>query len=327
MRQLPYLIVLNPSISQIYSIYFNSFRVVSQTKPPKTIEENAEFVEILDQLVQAHSDTIPILSRGFHEARQYISMEESSKILDTHLRARIGTRLIAEHHIALTNPIDPDEYIGAVEIACKPSRILKHTAAFVGDICDLKYGVVPQIKFDNPQGIDATIPYIPVHLEYMFTELLKNAFRASIEFAQKQPKKHNNNGEMIQEEEEDNYIFSTSLNEPLAPVLITIVKTSTGLIIRIRDRGGGIPPALENKVFDYSFTTFDDSQGEGDGVGSSGFSTLNAVPGGNSIAGLGYGLPLSRAYAEFFGGKLQIQTYYGWGTDVYITLKAPNYPK
>jgi hypothetical protein len=296
LRNLPYLIVLNPNISQIYSIYYNSFTIISQTTPPTTREENKKIVEILKRLVHTHSDTIPVLARGFYEAAQYISSTESSKIIDSHLRARIGTRLLAEHHIALTDPIDPEKYIGAVEKACRPGVILKHAAEFVGDICDLRFGIVPTIKIE--QGDDIQLPYVPVHIEYIFTELLKNSFRASIE-------------------------HSIKTNTPLEPVWATIVRTSTGVIIRIRDRGGGIAPELEKYVFGYSFTTFNNDSTE-NGQDSAGFSTLNTPPGaGNTLAGMGYGLPLSRAYAEFFGGKLQVQTYYGWGTDVYVTLKSP----
>jgi signal transduction histidine kinase len=49
-----------------------------------------------------------------------------------------------------------------------------------------------------------------------------------------------------------------------------------------------------------------------------------AATGGHlsSIAGLGYGLPLSRAYAEYFGGSIAVQSLWGWGTDVYLTLQG-----
>lgn len=307
LRSMPYLVVLNPNISQIYTIYYNSFTILSQAKPPQTLEENLRIVEILKFLVEAHADTIPVLARGFHEAREYITLEESSAILDSHLRARIGSRLLGEHHIALTDPIDGDAYVGAVEVACRPSLILGHAAEFVGDICELKYGMSPEVRVDQGEAIE--VPYVPVHLEYIFTELLKNAFRATIEKALASKA---NGGKPTME-----------------PVFVTIVRTSTGLIIRIRDRGGGIPPELEKKVFAYSFTTFSDpgvsATGDGQDSATADFTnTLNAPPGGgNSIAGMGYGLPLSRAYIEFFGGKLQVQSYYGWGTDVYVTIKAP----
>jgi len=44
--------------------------------------------------------------------------------------------------------------------------------------------------------------------------------------------------------------------------------------------------------------------------------------GGSSLAGLGYGLPLGRAYAEYFGGGIAVQSLWGWGTDVYLSLRG-----
>ena len=37
-------------------------------------------------------------------------------------------------------------------------------------------------------------------------------------------------------------------------------------------------------------------------------------------AGYGYGLPISRLYARYFGGDLQVVSMEGYGTDVYLHL-------
>ena len=37
--------------------------------------------------------------------------------------------------------------------------------------------------------------------------------------------------------------------------------------------------------------------------------------------GFGFGLPTSRAYAEYLGGKLTIESMQGIGTDVYLRLR------
>ena len=36
--------------------------------------------------------------------------------------------------------------------------------------------------------------------------------------------------------------------------------------------------------------------------------------------GYGFGLPTSRAYAEYLGGSLELQSMQGLGTDVYLRL-------
>merc|ERR1719186_1152441 len=38
--------------------------------------------------------------------------------------------------------------------------------------------------------------------------------------------------------------------------------------------------------------------------------------------GLGYGLPLSRLYARYFGGDIKVASCDGYGTDTFIYLRA-----
>ena len=38
------------------------------------------------------------------------------------------------------------------------------------------------------------------------------------------------------------------------------------------------------------------------------------------LAGLGYGLPVARSYARYFGGDLTIVPIEGYGTDAYVHL-------
>nr|AAV41811.1 pyruvate dehydrogenase kinase-like protein [Chlamydomonas incerta] len=55
-----------------------------------------------------------------------------------------------------------------------------------------------------------------------------------------------------------------------------------------------------------------------------GLQVLMRGPGGHSryqMAGLGFGLPLSRLYARYFGGDLRLQTIPGYGVDAYLTLR------
>lgn len=168
---------------------------------------------------------------------------------------------------------------------------------------------------------------MPVHLEYIITELLKNAFRATVESGNS----HEPIVVTIAAEPES----SSTLNEASTkahllddnPPIKPFEDSAPGVTIRIRDRGGGISPDVLPNIWSYSFTTFsDEDELPGQTSGSGKMDALNVISGaggeGSSIAGLGYGLPLGRAYAEYFGGGIAVQSLYGWGCDVYLTLKG-----
>ncbi|KAF4827230.1 [3-methyl-2-oxobutanoate dehydrogenase [lipoamide]] kinase [Colletotrichum siamense] len=348
LRNLPYIVVSNPNISRIYNNYVHSLSTLLPwwTKGGKggenavrTLDDEIRFTEVLAELVATHTDTIPILARGFLECRRYISPAEVTRFLDEHLRARIGTRLVAEQHIALHYSSQPHfdpgasptpcpehpSYIGVIDTALRPAHIVESCAGFVADICELRYGVRPHLIIDGEP--DTTFAFVPMHLEYIVTELLKNAFRATVE--------HRDNKEPI---------VVTIAPEPPArkqsgqPLKIDVPKEGRGefrsdairplddnvpgVTIRIRDRGGGIAPEVLPNIWSYSFTTFSEDD-EFPGSDNDGLNVIsNASAGGSTIAGLGYGLPLSRAYAEYFGGGIAVQSLYGWGTDVYLRLNG-----
>lgn len=333
LRSLPYIVVSNPNINRIYHNYLHSlstllpWHAAARSSPIATLAAEEAFTSALAELVATHADTIPILARGFLECRRYISAPDVTRFLDEHLRMRIGTRLIAEQHIALHHSSQPHgdarprrrpdprgTYIGVIDTSLRPAATIELCAEWVADICELRYGVRPRIAIGGEP--DATFAFVPMHLEYIITELLKNAFRASIE-----------NGTASEP------IAITIAPEPASPppahqkqprhAILPLDDNASGVTIRIRDRGGGISAGSLPDIWSYSFTTF---SAEDELPGSSGADGLaaiaNAGAGASSLAGLGYGLPLSRAYAEYFGGGIAVQSLYGWGTDVYLRLKG-----
>ncbi len=72
----------------------------------------------------------------------------------------------------------------------------------------------------------------------------------------------------------------------------------------------------------YNFTTAEDSTDkllDSDIFGSM-MEASNRSSGG-PMHGYGFGLPVSRAYAEYLGGSLTLKTMPGFGTDVYLQLE------
>ena len=88
------------------------------------------------------------------------------------------------------------------------------------------------------------------------------------------------------------------------------------VVIKVSDEGGGIRRSHMPRIWSYLYTTADPS-------------ILDQMLGSNEprdfdtsspLAGLGYGLPISRNYARYFGGDLSIMSMEGYGTDSFIYL-------
>ena len=340
-RKLPYLAILNPSILENYDVYLQlmSKLLNASLYTPHTLQENKDFAEeVLTKFIEAHADTLPSLSKGFREVENLLTPSQVKHFLDNHLKERIRMRLIAHQHIELTRSLNnPDTFVpggkynGVIKLL-NVFDVIKNNVELVNDITMLQYDQSVAVEIDSnlkpgnttglattttttttKEGAEASLngellfPYIEYHLDYVFMELLKNSFRAHIE------------------------------NKVLDPVRITVSITdsdASGMEIRIRDKGKGIPTKELDHVFDYSFTTYEGNEGEG-------FKTLNVPPeelgGGKNVAGMGFGLPLAKQYIEVFNeaveglhtyeaetgkrrskGLLSVQTYPGWGTDVYL---------
>lgn len=205
---------------------------------------------------------------GFQESRKYLPASVITSFLNRAIRNRITLRLIAEQHLSLSaaslphlresaprSPRSPSfkdpriepsaratslsslaapTRIGVLDLALSPGDMVKACANYVSELCEATYGVAPSYRIEG-LGATTRIGGIGVHLEYILTELLKNAFRATVEYHT--PKK--------EERDEDVFTFddlpSAHLDKSDFPeVVITIGVVAGVLSIRIRDRGGGI---------------------------------------------------------------------------------------
>ncbi|ODV58760.1 alpha-ketoacid dehydrogenase kinase family protein, partial [Ascoidea rubescens DSM 1968] len=314
LRELPYFILLNPYISLSYNLYLKSFELLIKIGEITNINQIDEFLEKLNVFLTYHSNNIPTLSQGFKEILSYYPKDKASNFLDLHLRDRILMKLIALNYSYLINPPNSSN-IGIIDLKLNINKIIQRCEEFVNDICQIKYFTGCKVEIisnndeldtDNSDNSDNAIantnndilfPFVYSNLEYCFTEILKNSFRAHIE-------NKVDSDIPIQITIIKNYEITKDENDPTK-----ITSKIPILEVRIRDVGGGIQPDIEKHIYDFNFTTFKDYDNEND------FSE-------RAVAGMGYGLGLSRNYIEMFGGSFKLQTYWGWGTDVYITVKG-----
>ncbi|KAG6861884.1 hypothetical protein C0995_010590 [Termitomyces sp. Mi166 len=335
LEALPFIVGTNPYVANTLNAHRESFRWLATHPPITNIADNAKFAQQLANIVQNHANDIPTMAKGFQECSRYMSSAQISNFLDGAIRNRISVRLIAEQHIALSqaleNPDADTSHVGVVDLHCSPKAMINMCGSFVSELCEATFGSSPPFVING--HTNATFAYVPVHLEYMLTEILKNAFRATVEHHSKYK----------------------SSSRPLAPVTITISPSSllngtpAYFSLRIRDEGGGVSQANMARIFSYAFTTagrsveedFDDAGGGGPyaaqhvggsaAIGSGGSGQANLFgeltgkglqTGLGTIAGLGYGLPMSQLYARYFGGSLELMSLEGWGKNVSLDIEA-----
>ncbi|KAG0291077.1 hypothetical protein BGZ96_005543 [Linnemannia gamsii] len=359
-QKLPFIVGTNPYIKRVYKLYYDSFQSI--TASPEEIRDKDDldrFAALLKGLVESHADVVPMLSQGFLECKKYMAREDIKRFLDDMIRARIGIRLIAEQAISLReqrhehekSSVDTphDDIVGVVHTELRPADLIKTCASFVQELCDVNYGSSPEVVINGQT--DTTFTYVPVHLEYILCELLKNSVRATVEQSQKMGRsalnphgdgsdrrssstnRESGNGVVIVNQDDDQDVTKRPNDFGHPPVEVTIAQGEHEVTIRIRDHGGGISREDFDAIFDYSFTTVKNENDSSKDLSSNdspygvdsifkGVSRLAMQAGlGGPIAGLGFGLPLTRIYAQYFGGDMHLISLQGYGCDVFLKLK------
>ncbi|XP_014673202.1 PREDICTED: 3-methyl-2-oxobutanoate dehydrogenase [lipoamide] kinase, mitochondrial-like isoform X2 [Priapulus caudatus] len=293
-RGLPFIVGCNPTILQVHEMYIRAFQLLIEHPRITDFHMERNYTELLKKLLDDHRDVVTMLADGFRECRKHIQNEQLVRqFLDRTLTSRLGLRMLAEHHLALHD--DKSNYVGIICVNLQLKKVIENWADFATKVCEHRYGRAPAINLNGHSG--ATFPYIEQPLHYILPEILKNAMRATVE---------------------KNADAST-----LPPVTVTIASNDVDFIIRVSDRGGGIPHQFVERIFDYHFTTAGVQEENDDNYDVFGamVEMSNPSPGSGPMHGFGFGLPTSRAYAEYLGGSLKVEAMQGIGTDVYLRLR------
>lgn len=130
----------------------------------------------------------------------------------------------------------------------------------------------------------------------MLLELLKNSMRATVELHGLE-------------------------NMPPIRIIIADGEDNEDVVIKVSDEGGGIKRSNMNRIWSYLFTTADPAILDRMlGINGKLPDLMKDFDTASPLAGLGYGLPISRNYARYFGGELTIMSMEGYGTDSFIYL-------
>jgi [3-methyl-2-oxobutanoate dehydrogenase (acetyl-transferring)] kinase len=382
LQLLPHVVVSNPHVQRVYHAYAHAFDVLRALPPPSTLEGNARFCALLRRLVDEHAPMLGHLAQGLREVKARPLLGPALDLdgfLDAMLRSRVSRRLLAEHHLALSAMLSSGggggggggggsggggggAHAGCVDSALDLREAVEFAAQRTALACLEAYGVAPEVAVVVSAGggggghdsgaaappplprppKTAHLPYVASHLDYMVSEILKNAMRAVSErHLGERAAAHARFGGGAAAAAARPPPPLPPLRPPPAVVVRICAPPGGDVTLRFSDQGGGIDPSHERSVWQYGWTTVGKSGGGGRGgaaaaaaavgdrdagVGFGGGAASAAGAARHEMAGLGFGLPLTRLYARYFGGELALQNMPGYGVDAFLTLRRLELP-
>ncbi|CAH6721274.1 hypothetical protein CLIB1444_05S07448 [[Candida] jaroonii] len=294
--------------------------------PKEVYDYNKSVFDALSKIKRRHDATVATMAQGVKEWKsEHKTILVNSSIqtfLDRFYMSRIGIRMLIGQHLALNlaqqkspkskfslfgNSKQKSNYVGVICTDCKVSEIAEDAIETAKYVCEEYYGLYqcPEIKLILTNN-EIEFMYVPGHLIHMLFETLKNSLRATIEFHLPilKQKMIDENPNLTPED-----IDINDLKFP--PIKVIISEGSEDIAIKISDEGGGIARSEIPLIWTYLYTTVEETPI----LDSDGSNSFRAP-----MAGFGYGLPISRLYAQYFGGDLKLISMEGYGTDVYLHL-------
>ncbi|CAG8591567.1 3474_t:CDS:10, partial [Paraglomus occultum] len=254
--------------------------------PPEIYTYNEKFTKLIENIKRRHDPVVTTMGKGnvldmYHpqgilEHKKHKNADiidlDAQKFLDRFYMSRIGIRMLIGQHVALNRSSARDDYVGIICTSTNIKETVKEAAENAKYICEAYYGIIrtPEVQLFCPRDLNFT--YVPSHLSHMLFELLKNSLRAVVE--------------LLGDDAED-----------YPHIKVIVAEGKEDITIKISDEGGGIPRSETPLVWTYMYTTA---------------KRQNLDPSFNQkefkapMAGFGYGLPISRLYAKYFGGDLKL---------------------
>uniref|UniRef100_A0A8I3P6N0 Protein-serine/threonine kinase n=2 Tax=Canis lupus familiaris TaxID=9615 RepID=A0A8I3P6N0_CANLF len=287
---LPDRLVNTSSVQLVKSWYIQSLMdlVEFHEKSPEDQKALSDFTDTLIKVRNRHYNVVPTMAQGIIEYKDGCTVDPVTNqnlqyFLDRFYMNRISTRMLMNQHIYSVTQRQATQLTLEALIQAVMWQPWSKCSKM---LCDQYYLTSPELKLTQVNGKFPGQPihivYVPSHLHHMLFELFKNAMRATVEHQENWPS--------------------------LTPIEVIVVLGKEDLTIKISDRGGGVPLRIIDRLFSYTYSTaptpvMDNSR--------------NAP-----LAGFGYGLPISRLYAKYFQGDLNLYSMSGYGTDAVIYLKA-----
>lgn len=370
LQGLPYEITSNYHINQVYQTYYHCFNAFRRVGKIETLEDNEQFCEFVTNMLDDHLIVLPHLMLGALEVSILKTMAQADldEFMSSMLRSRISRRVIMNQHICMSesfmeslklqqadggnaeNDIKPSDYIGEAFQYCSAHEHLQLSYDMI--IMFLK-SLYPNVQMPELQitGDDFKFQFMTNHLNYLFTEILRNSLKSTVEQFIRL------NGE--------NPAFAT-MHPP--PVCVDLTNSKYEMTFKFSDQGGGMtpekiesawsfgkPPELARKYLKNFYSLpglnlparlpiiehqyFDKRDDTGDARPSKLTGVLNNLGqmemsdvqnDGSMLRSLasrpfeytlGISLPMCKVYTDYWNGAIEMCSVEGYGSDVFLKLQ------
>ncbi|ODQ67882.1 pyruvate dehydrogenase kinase [Nadsonia fulvescens var. elongata DSM 6958] len=259
--------------------------------PSEIYEYNNLVTQTLQIIKSRHDATVATVAQGVKEWKQLSekNLMDSSiqSFLDRFYMSRIGIRMMIGQHIAINTEPVREDYVGIICTKTNIAEVAHDAVENARFICEDYYDLYEAPKVEIICKPDLNFMYVPGHLTHMLFEVVKNSLRAVVE---------------THSADCDNF----------PPIKIIIAEGDEDITIKVSDEGGGIARSASSQIWNYMYTTVQAAPSLDPTFNKSDFKA--------PMAGFGYGLPISKLYAKYFGGDLKLISMEGYGTDVYLHL-------
>eukprot|EP00177_Eucheuma_denticulatum_P004194 GFKZ01007605.1.p1 GENE.GFKZ01007605.1~~GFKZ01007605.1.p1 ORF type:complete len:391 (+),score=53.47 GFKZ01007605.1:98-1270(+) len=290
LKELPYGLATMPSVRKVRDMYQSSFCDLVESRRPRDGGDERDFSEMLGRIRERHDDVVRLMAKGVIELKAHCGRGggdlEIRRFLDRFYMSRIGIRVLMSHHLELG--CQGEGMAGVINRFCHPAGLIEAAVEATRGLSYQHYGEAASVEIKG--NVHLKFPYIDAHLFLCLFELLKNSLRATVETHRDA--------------------------DVLPPVRVIVADGKEDVTIKISDEGGGFRRSEMKGVWSYLYTT---AKLPAEML----FSMEDRVDRTNRpdpIAGFGYGLPLSRLYARYWGGELGLSSMEGYGTDAYLHL-------
>lgn len=306
---LPYKAMANPSINFVYQRYVDAYVQHEEVGDLNSQEAASKYWQVLADIFNANRQVTRALGAGRNEVTRLDSTLAASLdgFLDRFFCSRIGTSLAGSAFLhSFPGPSGVPKPTGVEMGVVQRTDVVACVHQLIESLASMSRspGVSCPILVEGASEV--WIDYVPSHIHVILREILQNAVYATAMRAEEARKE-------------------------VEPVRVSINRGRFGVFVTISDRGGGfeskniwswgpLHPESDDLQLDLSKSGPEWADVEEDVPFNASYQDALAVQVRQGCSGAGFGAPLARLVARYFGGDVQLRTLLGHGTSAYIHI-------